>query len=64
MLLCQSREAVWFWIFKNFLKINFLRGLASDGEPTSGIFKLKKFCTDKKFDFKKVIIYATIKIWM
>ena len=27
----------------------FLRGWASDGEPTSGIFKLQKFCTDKNF---------------
>ncbi|MFA6256934.1 MAG: M1 family metallopeptidase [Candidatus Paceibacterota bacterium] len=37
------------------MKTNFLRGLASDGEPTSGIFKLKKFRTDKKFSFHNYI---------
>jgi hypothetical protein len=31
------------------IKNNFLRGLASVDEPNSGIFKLKKFRTDKKF---------------
>jgi len=33
------------------LEINFLRGLASDGEPISGFFKLQKIRTGKKFDF-------------
>ncbi|MFA6257418.1 MAG: tRNA (adenosine(37)-N6)-dimethylallyltransferase MiaA [Candidatus Paceibacterota bacterium] len=32
-------------------KRNFLRGFASDGEQTSGIFKLKKFRTKKKLPF-------------
>lgn len=30
-----------------YIKIMFLRGLASDGEPISGIFKFQKFRTDK-----------------
>jgi len=37
------------------MKINnkkkFLRGLASDGEPTSGFFKLQKIRTGKNFAF-------------
>jgi hypothetical protein len=28
--------------------VSFLRGLASDGEPISGFFKLQKIRTDKK----------------
>ncbi len=39
--------------FKKFSEINFLRGLASDGEPISGFFKLQKIRTDKKFDLRK-----------
>ena len=33
------------------MKINFLRGLASDDKPISGIFRLQKFRTGKKFAF-------------
>jgi puromycin-sensitive aminopeptidase len=36
---------------KEIVKTNFLRGLASDGEPTSGFFKLQKIRTDKKLGF-------------
>ena len=36
---------------KKVMKINFLRGLASGGEPISGFFKLQKIRTGKKFDF-------------
>ncbi|MBP6866638.1 MAG: hypothetical protein KBC12_03810, partial [Candidatus Pacebacteria bacterium] len=33
----------------------FCRGLASDGEPTSGIFKLQKFHTEEKLVFSEDI---------
>ncbi|MFA6520259.1 MAG: M1 family metallopeptidase [Candidatus Paceibacterota bacterium] len=45
-----KNKTVWDIPIQN-MKTNFFRGLASDGEPTSGIFKLKKFRTDKKFGF-------------
>ena len=41
---------------KKSLEINFLRGLGSDGEPTSGFFKLQKIRTDKKFDLQDFYI--------
>ena len=43
------------------LKINFLRGLASSGEPISGFFKLQKIRTGKKFDFQKLDLE---KFWL
>ena len=42
------------------MKINFLRGLASDDEPISGFFKLQKIRTGKKFDFHKFWIKINI----
>ncbi len=37
------------------IKTNFLRGLASDGEPISGFFKLQKIRTGKKFRFDNLL---------
>lgn len=45
-------KTIWQVPVKN-SKINFLRGLASVDEPSSGIFKLQKIRTGKKFDFSK-----------
>jgi len=45
---------------KKLSEINFLRGLASGGEPISGFFKLQKIRTGKKFDFRKFWLKVNI----
>ncbi len=52
-ILVKSPNSLQTLMSKKLLEINFLRGLASGGEPISGFFKLQKIRTDKKFDFQK-----------
>jgi len=47
----EKDKTIWELPIK-FLKINPARGLASDGKPTSEIFKLQKFRTEQEFDFQ------------